>query len=425
MRCRIPIVYLVDSAGVNLPYQGGVFPGQYGAARIFYYNSIMRRYLRDAAARRGDGAVHRRRRVPAGAVRRDRDGEGHVVHGPRRPEPREGRDRPDDRRRDARRRGHAHARSAASRTTRWTTTTRASRSCASSSTRLPRARDVATTREPPRRRRRPSALYDLLPADHRMSYDMHDVLRAILDDGALDEFQANLAKEMICGDARIDGIPVGVIANQRGLIKGRAGREAALRRHRLRGERREGRVLHRSLRPPGHPAAVRAGRLRLHGRPRGRARGHHPRRRAVRRGDGHGARAEDRAHGQPRLAAPATTRWRARASIPTSSSRWPTGPHGGDGRRERRCRRCTVRRIDEGAQGRRARRSTRRRSSRSTRCAPTTSTSSTRATPPRAASSTPSSIPRRRATCSRIALRASLAESRAAPRRLRPSARAL
>ncbi|MBI2536347.1 MAG: acyl-CoA carboxylase subunit beta, partial [Gemmatimonadetes bacterium] len=46
MRQRIPIIYLVDSAGVNLPYQGGVFPGQYGAARIFYYNSIMRRYLR-------------------------------------------------------------------------------------------------------------------------------------------------------------------------------------------------------------------------------------------------------------------------------------------------------------------------------------------------------------------------------------------
>src|SRR5437773_5787831 len=46
MRCRIPIIYLVDSAGVNLPYQGGVFPGQYGAARLFYYNSIMRRYLR-------------------------------------------------------------------------------------------------------------------------------------------------------------------------------------------------------------------------------------------------------------------------------------------------------------------------------------------------------------------------------------------
>src|SRR6478609_2031793 len=37
MRNRVPIIYLVDSAGVNLQFQGGVFPGQYGAARIFYY----------------------------------------------------------------------------------------------------------------------------------------------------------------------------------------------------------------------------------------------------------------------------------------------------------------------------------------------------------------------------------------------------
>ena len=46
MRNRIPIVYLVDSAGVNLPYQDGIFPGQYGAGRIFFYNSLMRRKLR-------------------------------------------------------------------------------------------------------------------------------------------------------------------------------------------------------------------------------------------------------------------------------------------------------------------------------------------------------------------------------------------
>src|SRR5277367_1940806 len=45
MRNRVPIVYLVDSAGVNLPLQDGIFPGQYGAARIFYYNSLMRRRL--------------------------------------------------------------------------------------------------------------------------------------------------------------------------------------------------------------------------------------------------------------------------------------------------------------------------------------------------------------------------------------------
>src|SRR5580704_9103409 len=46
MRNRLPIVYLVDSSGLNLPYQDGVFPGQYGASRIFYYNSLMRRKLR-------------------------------------------------------------------------------------------------------------------------------------------------------------------------------------------------------------------------------------------------------------------------------------------------------------------------------------------------------------------------------------------
>ena len=46
MRCRVPIIYLVDSAGVNLPYQSGVFPGQYGGGRIFFYNSVMRRYLK-------------------------------------------------------------------------------------------------------------------------------------------------------------------------------------------------------------------------------------------------------------------------------------------------------------------------------------------------------------------------------------------
>jgi 3-methylcrotonyl-CoA carboxylase beta subunit len=52
---------------------------------------------------------------------------------------------------------------------------------------------------------------------------MHALLRTVLDEGELDEFQPNLAKEMICGDARIEGMSVGIIANQRGLIRGREG----------------------------------------------------------------------------------------------------------------------------------------------------------------------------------------------------------
>jgi acetyl-CoA carboxylase carboxyltransferase component len=88
--------------------------------------------------------------------------------------------------------------------------------------RLPRPRDVGHLADA-HAAIEGEALYDLLPADHRMSYDVHEVLRAVVDGGALDEFQVNLAKEMICADARIHGIPVGVIANQRGLIKGRPG----------------------------------------------------------------------------------------------------------------------------------------------------------------------------------------------------------
>lgn len=56
-----------------------------------------------------------------------------------------------------------------------------------------------------------------------MSYDMHELLAVILDGGDIDEFQKDIAREMICGDAMIEGIRIGVIANQRGLIRGREG----------------------------------------------------------------------------------------------------------------------------------------------------------------------------------------------------------
>jgi acetyl-CoA carboxylase carboxyltransferase component len=66
-------------------------------------------------------------------------------------------------------------------------------------------------------------LYDILPEDHRAPYDMRSVLDTILDAGTLVEFQADFAQEMICGTARIDGILVGVIANSRGMSKGKPG----------------------------------------------------------------------------------------------------------------------------------------------------------------------------------------------------------
>jgi len=49
------------------------------------------------------------------------------------------------------------------------------------------------------------------------------VLHCIIDDGRLDEFQPDRAREMICGHGAIEGHRVAVIANQRGLIKGKDG----------------------------------------------------------------------------------------------------------------------------------------------------------------------------------------------------------
>lgn len=62
-------------------------------------------------------------------------------------------------------------------------------------------------------------LYNVLPEDHRQPYDVRRMLECIIDDGHIDEFQADYAKEMITGHARIGGIQVGVIANHRGMVR--------------------------------------------------------------------------------------------------------------------------------------------------------------------------------------------------------------
>ncbi len=72
--------------------------------------------------------------------------------------------------------------------------------------------------------KRPAAdLYEIIPADHRMSYDMRELLACFVDDGQLDEFQRDIAQEMLCAHAAIDGRIVAVIANERKLIKGKPG----------------------------------------------------------------------------------------------------------------------------------------------------------------------------------------------------------
>ena len=67
--------------------------------------------------------------------------------------------------------------------------------------------------------REPSDLYGVLPVDHRLPYEIEDVLLRIFDGGAFTEFQPEYAPEMLCADMRLAGRPVAVLANRRGFLK--------------------------------------------------------------------------------------------------------------------------------------------------------------------------------------------------------------
>jgi acetyl-CoA carboxylase carboxyltransferase component len=221
MRCRVPIIYLVDSAGVNLPYQGGVFPGQYGAARIFYYNSVMRRYLGipQLAAVMGPciaGGAY----LPAlsdvilmvegtsfmglGGPNLVKGATGQTV--------------------DSEELGGARVHTAISGVAHYMVPD--DQACVARLRQLVRelpveVAPVERTATPPRRLA--YELYDLLPSDHRQPYQIREVLECILDGEELDEFQAEHAEEMVCGTAFVDGMAVGVITNARGMFKDAGG----------------------------------------------------------------------------------------------------------------------------------------------------------------------------------------------------------
>ena len=215
MRNRLPIVYLVDSAGVNLPLQDAIFPGQYGAARIFYYNSLMRRrmHIPQIAAVMGPciaGGAY----LPAlsdviimvekvsfiglggpnlvkGAIGQATDAEtlgGAKMH--------------------TTISGVAHYRAADD------------AACLELIRQQFRAMREAlpgfTGKQP---LREADGLYEVLPADHRLPYRMEDLLERILDAGEFLEFQGDYAPEFLCAGTRLNGRPIGVIANRRGFLK--------------------------------------------------------------------------------------------------------------------------------------------------------------------------------------------------------------
>jgi acetyl-CoA carboxylase carboxyltransferase component len=66
-----------------------------------------------------------------------------------------------------------------------------------------------------------------VPDDERCVYDVRDVIRGVVDGGRLIEWSAKWARNMVCGIARMDGLPVGVVANQPRYLGGVLDSESA------------------------------------------------------------------------------------------------------------------------------------------------------------------------------------------------------
>jgi acetyl-CoA carboxylase carboxyltransferase component len=216
MRNHLPIVYLVDSAGVNLPYQDGIFPGKYGAGRIFYYNSLMRRNLHipQIAAVMGPciaGGAY----LPAlsdviimvegvsfmglGGPNLVKGATGQAIG----QEPL----------------GGAHLHTAISGVAHYMAKDDADclERIRQRFRQLPPPRETpATPREPARD---PTELHGMLPADHRLPYEIEEIITRIFDSGDYIEFQPEYAPEMLCANALLSGHPVAIVANRRGFLK--------------------------------------------------------------------------------------------------------------------------------------------------------------------------------------------------------------
>ena len=66
-------------------------------------------------------------------------------------------------------------------------------------------------------------IYGLQPADRVKPYDMLEIIHRLVDNSEFDEYKALYGQTLLCGTARIDGWAVGIIANQRKVVKTKKG----------------------------------------------------------------------------------------------------------------------------------------------------------------------------------------------------------
>jgi 3-methylcrotonyl-CoA carboxylase beta subunit len=214
---RLPLVYLVDSAGVFLPLQEEVFPDEDDFGRIFRNNAVI------SAAGIPQFAAILGNCVAGGGylpVLCDKllmtEGSGLYLAGPALVKAAIGQNASHEEL------GGAHMHAAVSGTIDFRE--RDDPACLD---RLRRLIDilpadssrVSWTRSPGRTA---DDLYTLM-SKPRQEYDIRDVLPCLLDDGPFDEYKAEYGQTLVCGYGRLGGVAVGIVANQHHRCKPASG----------------------------------------------------------------------------------------------------------------------------------------------------------------------------------------------------------
>ena len=215
MRCKIPIVYLVDSAGIFLPLQQDSFPGPQGASRIFSNCARMRRELKIPQISAVMGPC-----IAGGAYLPALSDvilmvEGTSFMGLGGPNLVEG---AIGQRFSAEDIGGAHVHTRLSGVAHYRVPS--DEKCLEQIRQM--LADLPGVPDGPLPAMKPGdseGLNSVLPMDRRRPYDIHEVVRRIADQQGCVEFMADRAPEILCANMRIGGWPVGLIANRRGVFR--------------------------------------------------------------------------------------------------------------------------------------------------------------------------------------------------------------
>ncbi len=222
MENRIPIIYLVDSAGVYLPMQDEIFPDKEHFGRIFRNNAIMSSMgIPQIAAIMGSC-------VAGGAYLPIMSDEAMIVDktgtiflaGSYLVKAAIGEDI------DNETLGGATTHCEISGVTDY--------KCANDKDCLDRIKRIMSklghfptagfdriTPAPPKKN--PQEINGIIPASRDKQFDMYEIIERLVDNSEFDEYKALYGKTIICAYARIDGWAVGIVANQRKVVKTKKG----------------------------------------------------------------------------------------------------------------------------------------------------------------------------------------------------------